>query len=161
MQIFVVGGIFGFIYETIFYYFDLGYIVKRGTTFGPWIPIYGFGSILILLGCKKYKNHPITVFLLSTILTGLLEFLTGYVIYHVWHTRLWDYNTEILNFGNIGGYICLRSVLLFGICSLMLLYLIVPLLQKINEKLNPKVNLIVTNILFFTFVIDIIVSLIL
>ena len=47
MLIFAFGGIFGFIYEEIFYRFDLGEWVKRGTTFGPWIPIYGFGCLLI------------------------------------------------------------------------------------------------------------------
>ena len=45
MLIFTFGGIFGFIYEEIFYRFDLGEWVKRGTTFGPWIPIRsGAGS---------------------------------------------------------------------------------------------------------------------
>ena len=44
LLVFAFGGIFGFIYEEIFYYFDLGEWVKRGTTFGPWIPIYGFGG---------------------------------------------------------------------------------------------------------------------
>ena len=47
--LFVIGGIFGFIYEELFYKIDLGYFVKRGSTFGPWIPIYGYGSILIVL----------------------------------------------------------------------------------------------------------------
>ena len=47
--VFVFSGFFGFIYEEIFYRIDLGYFVKRGTTFGPWIPIYGFGSIFISL----------------------------------------------------------------------------------------------------------------
>ena len=42
LLIFTFGGIFGFIYETLFYRIDLGYFVKRGTTYGPWIPIYGF-----------------------------------------------------------------------------------------------------------------------
>ena len=46
LLIFTFGGIFGFIYETFFYRIDLGYFVKRGTTFGPWIPIYGFGRCI-------------------------------------------------------------------------------------------------------------------
>ena len=33
---------------------------------------------------------------------------------------------EILSFGNIGGYICLRSVLFFGISGLFLVYAIIP-----------------------------------
>ena len=49
--------------------------------------------------------------------------------------RLWDYNNEILNFGNIGGYICLRSVLSFGIASLFLVYVVVPYLLRITKKM--------------------------
>ena len=37
-------GIFGFLYETLFYRIDLGYFVKRGSTYGPWIPIYLIGG---------------------------------------------------------------------------------------------------------------------
>ena len=43
LLVFTFSGIFGFIYETIFYKIDLGYFVKRGTTYGPWIPIYAYG----------------------------------------------------------------------------------------------------------------------
>lgn len=39
--IFFSGGIFGFIYETIFYIINNGALTRRGTCFGPWIEIYG------------------------------------------------------------------------------------------------------------------------
>ncbi len=35
LMIFTIGGIFGFVYEELFYRIDLGYFVKRGTTVGP------------------------------------------------------------------------------------------------------------------------------
>ena len=157
-QLFVAGGIFGFIYEEIFYYFDMGVITKRGITFGPWIPIYAFGSIFITLLCRKYKEKPMIVFLLGTITSGVLEFITGYLLFHIFHTRLWDYNVEILNFGNIGGYICLRSVLFFGISSLFLIYGMIPLFQKIRDKTNKKINSIITMSLWILFILDIIIS---
>ena len=124
--ILIIGGITGFIYEEVFYYFDLGKLVKRGSSFGPWIPIYAFGSVFITVLTYKFKEKPLIVFLLSLIITGTLEYLTGMFFYEVLHTRLWDYNTEILNFGNINGYICLRSVLLFGFAGVFLVYFIVP-----------------------------------
>ena len=45
--IMILSGFFGFIYEMLFYKIDLGYFVKRGSTFGPWIPIYAFGGLLL------------------------------------------------------------------------------------------------------------------
>lgn len=134
LLVMVFGGIYGFIYETIFYLFDLGYFVKRGTITGPWIPIYAFGSLFILLLTRKFKKNPLVVFLLSCFICGLLEYITGYVLYHFFQTRLWDYNIEILNFGNIGGFICFRSVLFFGISGLCLMYLIIPFIEYLYRK---------------------------
>jgi uncharacterized membrane protein len=108
-------GVFGFIYEELFYRIDLGYFVKRGSTFGPWIPIYVFGGAAFTMLVYRFKDNPLLVFLLCVLVSGIMEFVTGYVLYHMFNTRLWDYNTEIWNFGNIGGYICLRSVLFFGL----------------------------------------------
>ena len=93
----VLGGIFGFIYEEIFYKIDLGYFVKRGSTFGPWIPIYAFGSLFIVLFTYRFRKHPIVVFLLNCLITGALEYGTGMFLYEVLNTRLWDYNVEIWN----------------------------------------------------------------
>ena len=153
--IMIVGGITGFIYEEIFYYFDLGELVKRGSTFGPWIPIYAFGSIFITVLTYKYKDKPLIVFLLSLIITGVLEYLTGMFFYEIFNTRLWDYNTEILNFGNINGYICLRSVLLFGFAGLFLIYFIIPKLMILIKKSNKFVLNRVCIILLCVFFLDI------
>lgn len=54
--IMISSGIFGFLYETIFYRIDLGHFVKRGSTFGPWIPIYVFGGLFIALITYRYRK---------------------------------------------------------------------------------------------------------
>lgn len=157
--VFVFSGIFGFIYETIFYKIDLGYFVKRGSTFGPWIPIYGFGGLFIIAFCHKFKDKPFVVLILSSLICGVLEFLTGYLLYHIGGIRLWDYNTEILNFGNIGGYICLRSIAFFGISSLFLIYCVLPLLKYYCNKLSTKLLSFISLIPGSLFLIDILVYL--
>ena len=139
MLIMVISGICGFIYETIFYRIDLGYFTKRGSTFGPWIPIYAWGGLFIVLITYRLKDKPLLVFIVNAILTGTLEYLTGFILDKYFDLRLWNYNNEILNFGNINGYICLRSVLLFGISSLLLIYVIVPYLIKLVKKYNLSI----------------------
>ena len=134
----ILSGIFGFLYETIFYRIDLGYFVKRGSTFGPWIPIYFFGGILIMLFSYRFRKKPLVVFLINCIVLGALEYATGYVLFRYFSTRLWDYYKEIWNFGNIKGYICLRSVLFFGVSSLILVYVVTPLILKIYNKTKKR-----------------------
>ena len=132
----VVSGISGFLYEELFYLIDLGRLVKRGSTYGPWIPIYMFGGLFILLITCRFRARPWLVFLLGVIISGVLEYATGAVLYEVFHTRLWDYNTEIWNWGNIGGYVCLRSVLLFGLAGVFLIYIVAPLLIRLVAQFS-------------------------
>ena len=152
----VISGIFGWVYEFIFYYFNFGMtkFYWQGGNFLPWINIYAIGSIMIILLTYKLKKHPFLVFLIALISTGILEYVSGYMIYEIKDgLRLWDYNTEILNFGNIGGFVCLRSVLFFGISGLILMYTILPfcmyLSQKMNKKLFLTISIILVSIILF------------
>ena len=158
IQIILISAIFGFIYETIFYRIDLGYFVKRGYTIGPWLPIYATGGLLIYLSNIKNKNNILKIFINSAVMCGLLEFIVGYLLLHISHIRLWDYNTEILNYGNIGGYICLRSVLFFGISGVFLMSVVVPLITKIINKYQSKKTAYITIFLGGLFCIDFIVN---
>ncbi len=145
LLIFVVGGVFGFVYEELFYLvndyikFAVWRWEKRGNTFGPWIQIYGIGGVFIYLCTRKLAEKPLLVFLVSGLLCGTLEFLTGLFFDKcMGGTRYWDYNVEIWNFGNINGYVCLRSVLFFALSGLILLYIICPLLRKAVKRIETK-----------------------
>jgi len=161
MLIMISSGIFGFIYETIFYRIDLGYFVKRGSTYGPWIPIYVFGGLFITLLTYKYKEKPLIVFILGMLVSGLLEYGTGYYLDKYMGIRLWNYYEEICNFGNINGYICLRSVLFFGFSSLILIYLIIPFLLKYIKSVRRSYMSMISYMLFITFSFDFIIYIIL
>lgn len=143
----VISGIFGFIYEFIFYFFNSGMkeFYYRGGNFLPWINIYATGSLIIHYFTYKYRKKPLRVFLTSFIACGILEYLAGLGMYIIGDGfRCWDYNTEILNFGNIGGFVCLRSVLFFGISSLLLIYVIIPFCFYLARRMNKKLFLILS-----------------
>lgn len=156
---FVIGGIFGFIYEELFYRIDLGYFVKRGTTFGPWIPIYGFGACGMLFLPQQVRKHKVLLFLGAAGLAGALEYLTGFVLDKAFHVRLWDYNVEIWNWGNIGGYVCFRSIALFGMCGLVMCYMVDPLLNHLLDRIENRKAQLIAFLPAGLFVFDIVVSL--
>ena len=140
LGIIVCSGIFGWIYETLFYMYNYdGLIVKRGSCFGPWLDIYCLGGVLIYFACRKLTGKPWLVFLVSGALCGALEYAAGFLMDRINGGNYgWDYNTEKLNFGNINGYVCLRSVLVFALAGLLLFYGIIPMLKWFQRKIGEK-----------------------
>ena len=153
----IISGVFGWLYEFIFYYINSGFkeFYMRGGNYLPWINIYAYGSFLIIWLTYKKRKYPLKVLIISMISTGILELCSGYILYDIlgW-TRCWDYNQEILNFGNIGGFVCLRSVTFFGISGLLLIYGILPLLIKISQQKPEKIVLVLSVTLSSLFIID-------
>ena len=152
----VITGMFGFLYEFIFYYFNGGMktFYWRGGNFLPWINIYATGSIMIYLLTYKDRKKPLKVFLTSVITTGILEYFSGLGMDKIAGKRCWDYSQEILGALNINGYVCLRSVLVFGVFSLLLIYIVLPLIFYIAKKSNKKVFVTTSIILCSIIMID-------
>ena len=154
--IIVISGMFGWLYEVVFYYFNSGTkeIYWRGGNFLPWINIYAMGAILIYVLTYKKRKNPLFVFIVSMISTGILEYIGGAFMEHIMHIKCWDYTNEILSFGNINGYVCLRSVLVFGLSALLLMYLIVPLCFYLAKKIPKKAFLILSYTICAIFLFD-------
>ena len=154
--IIVISGIFGWLYEVIFYYFNSGMteVYFRGGNFLPWINIYAMGAVLIYFLTYKKRKKPLFVFIVSIISTGILEYIGGYFMEHIMQIKCWDYNTEILSFGSINGYVCLRSVLVFGISALLLMYIIVPFCFYLARKIPKKAFLILSYTICGIFLFD-------
>ena len=154
--IIVISGIFGWLYEVIFYYFNSGMteVYFRGGNFLPWINIYAMGAVLIYFLTYKKRKKPLFVFIVSIISTGILEYIGGYFMEHIMQIKCWDYSKEILSFGSINGYVCIRSVLVFGISALLLMYIIVPFCFYLAKKMPKKAFLILSYTICAIFLFD-------
>ena len=141
--IFYISSILGYIYELILCYFYTGKVFSHGFLFGPWLPIYGIGSLIILL-INKYKDKPLIIFTLSFLITGILEYTSGLFLLKVFKMRLWDYTGRLFN---IDGLVCLLSSFCFGMGGLIVTYLLEPLVNKIlqvfsKEKISKMLNVL-------------------
>ena len=154
--IITISGVFGFCYEVVFYYFNSGMkqFYWRGGNFLPWINIYAIGAIMVFFLTYKKRKYPLFVFLVSSISCGILEYIGGWGMDKLGNIKCWDYNSEILNFGNINGYVCLRSILIFGLSSLLLIYIIVPFCFFLAKKMKKKNFLILSYTLCSIFLFD-------
>lgn len=151
LLLFMSGGIIGFLFEMLYNIFILHQWNKPGFLYGPFLPIYGWGTILIVLFLKRFKKHPIFLSIISMLLAGILEYATGAIMYEIWHQRWWDYSSYFLN---IDGYVCLLSILLFGIAGLFVIYILEPLLHTIILRLNKKYLYFICILFIFIYFID-------
>lgn len=152
----VMGAVIGWVYEMIFYRIDLGYFIKRGHGYGPWLPIYAFGALGLILITYKRKLHPAVLFVLSTIGSGVIEYVTGWTLFNLMGgVRLWDYNVEIWNWGNIDGFVCARSVLIFGVFGAIFGALIVPRFMQFIQKVKARPLKIFSGVLAIVVGIDV------
>lgn len=132
--LFYICSILGFFYELILNYFENKKIFSHGILFGPWLPIYGTGALLIMLLYKCHDN-PYIIFFASFFLTAFLEGTCGFILLKFFKKRLWDYTGYFLN---IKGFVCFLSAFCFGLGGLLITYVIYPLIDKIVSKINIK-----------------------
>lgn len=100
-----------------------GTFVNRGFLNGPVCPIYGFGVVIVVACLMPLKDNTLVLFAGSVLLTSALEWITGFVLEKLFHTRWWDYSTQPFN---LGGYVCLRFSILWGLACLMVVDIIHP-----------------------------------
>lgn len=152
---FVFSGI-GWCLEVALFLTKTHTFINRGVLFGPWLPIYGSGCVLILLvfvhgKLKKFLNEPFVLFLLVIILCGIIEYATSFVLELSTGLKYWDYAGHFLN---INGRICLENLIQFGFGGLLCVYWLAPKLNKFFEKCNKKHLSIIFLILFILFTFD-------
>lgn len=141
----------GWSWEVLLHLVTEGTFVNRGTMFGPWLPIYGVGGILILALLKPFRTRPVIYFIVSMILAGILEYSTAWYLETFKGMKWWDYSGYFLN---IDGRICLEGLIVFGLCGAAVTYFIGPLLNYYYSKIQPKISLVICTILILLFTID-------
>ncbi|MEA4859429.1 MAG: putative ABC transporter permease [Sphaerochaeta sp.] len=123
----------GYIVEVVYCSIGERRLVNRGFLHGPYLPIYGFGALLILLFFSRFSDNFLVLFLLSVLGTSALEYLTSYLLEVLFHAKLWDYTSYPLN---IHGRVCALNSTLFGLLSLSLIYVIHPTLVQVFSKIS-------------------------
>ena len=102
--IFMACSFLGWIYEVSVGIFEthVGY-VNRGFLFGPYLPIYGFGGLILIILLKRVRDKGIyigrvnvsfiLVFLITMFITTVLELLGSYFMEFLLGDWLWDYSS--------------------------------------------------------------------
>lgn len=145
----------GWIWEVCLTLFSSGVFVNRGVYYGPWLPIYGSGGVLILFLLRQVRDKPWLTFLLTMLICGVLEYGTAFYLETFKGLKWWDYTGY---FFNIQGRICLEGLLFFGTGGLAFIYVLAPYFYSVFSKWNSVFRKSLCLFLVILFSIDFVYS---
>lgn len=143
---FVLYSVAGWIWEVIVCSVPTKKFINRGFLNGPYCPIYGIGALVIILLLADIKN-TVLLFLVASVLSCALEYITSWAMEKIFHARWWDYSTDFMN---INGRICLKGAVAFGALGIVLIKFIHPAVASFTMRL-PELPISVIALVFFAF----------
>jgi len=152
---FVLYSFLGWVCETIYCSIDDKKFVNRGFLNGPFCPIYGTGALLVIDIFMKYKDDLLVLFILSVVITSIVEYITSYLLEKIFNLQLWDYSTYSFN---LNGRVCLKNSLLFGVLSILAVEVIHPAVEGFLSRLPAWFLITFTGTLVFYFICDVVIT---
>ena len=152
---FVLYSFLGWLCETIYCSIGSKKFINRGFLNGPFCPIYGTGALLVIDVFMKYKDDLVALFILSMVVTSVVEYITSYLLEKIFNLQLWDYSTYSFN---LNGRVCLKNSLMFGVLSIAAVEVIHPAVESFLNKLPYWFLVTFTGILVVYFICDVFIT---
>jgi uncharacterized membrane protein len=154
---FIIYSFIGWCLETVYATINKKEFVNRGFLHGPFCPIYGFGTLSIIVLLKPIETNYIFLFLGSILLTSIIEYITGYILETTFNSTWWDYSDEPYN---LHGRICLSFSIIWGFISIFILKVIHPYIVYMVNLIPTSPGTILFYIILLCFFIDFIITVI-
>ena len=155
LWIFPVYSFFGWCLEVVYCSVNTGEFVNRGFLNGAACPIYGFGAGFLIFCLTPVQDNLLLLYLGSVVIGSLLELIGGFLLKKIFHMTWWDYSSQPMN---IGGYICLKFSLAWGVAGVMLMNVIHPLIVDVILIIPGVLFNVLLTVFYSFFVLDIVIT---
>lgn len=125
--------------------------VNRGAVSGPFCPIYGLGAAVVAVFFPELKGNPLFLFLGGMVVNTFVEYVTGRIMEMSLHKKWWDYSDQKFN---LGGYVCLKTSVLWGICTVLMIYVLNPVFIGLVGLIPKLWGEIILWVLFGLLIVD-------
>jgi len=155
--LFMVYSIIGWIWETPYVSFNEKKYINRDFLKGPYIPIYGFACLTIILTMNLFNDFNDGVFLIImqisfiSIISVVWEYFTSLGLEVIFKTRWWDYSNHKFN---LHGRVALDYTILFGIGGYLLWRFVNPTFDIISNNISQNYLLLIILIFYTVLLID-------
>lgn len=164
---FLIYSVIGWMLEVVYHAVTLGKVINRGFLNGPVCPVYGFGVLAVFAMCNIIGDlggtgqsmsevNSFYIFIGGTILASAVELIAGWLLFHCFHARWWDYSNKPFN---LGGYICPQFSLLWGLGAVLIVRVAHPGIDQISASYIPeRIGIPILLVLYAIYLADFLVT---
>jgi uncharacterized membrane protein len=128
VALFAIYSFMGWIVEVIYRSITQRKFVNAGFLFGPFIPIYGFGALfLILLQHFFHSWHLLPRLFMFGLALTVIEYMVGYFSEKIFELTLWDYSEYKFN---LHGRVCLLFSVIWAALAFVFITFIHPVVLQ-------------------------------
>ena len=145
--LFFIFSAIGWVYEVLFEFSRGSGFINRGFLYGCYLPIYGFGILILYFTLNKLMKKklyiaklnitPVLMFLAILVISSTIEYLSSWILELIFNQRWWDYTYEKYH---LNGRIFLKNCILIAVAGMAAIYGLEPLIRKLLS--NVKTNLL-------------------
>ena len=135
-----------------------GTYVNMSHLHGPWIPLYGMCSIILMTLIQKIVEWPVPTFLSIVTIYSTLEYILNWLMEYELNIILIDYSGYFMN---LNGRTFLGGSVFFGLLGCVFLYYLAPKWDNFFKKLPKWLKIMICLIICIVFITDFIFSFIL
>jgi uncharacterized membrane protein/HD superfamily phosphodiesterase len=134
--LFAIYSFMGWIIESVYRSISQREFINAGFLYGPFLPIYGFGSAFVVGLGFLIRSWPLPIELIVYgIVLTLIEYFTGFAFEKVFKLKLWDYSDSRFN---IHGRVCLLFSLCWTALALIFITFIHPSVFRYVQSLDES-----------------------
>ncbi|MDR1785149.1 MAG: putative ABC transporter permease [Spirochaetaceae bacterium] len=143
----------GWIIETIYRSSKEKRLVNAGFLYGPFLPIYGFGAVVItFINAELQTLPPAAAWTITLLSPTVIEYVGACIMEKIFGLKLWNYDNRFLN---LQGRICLKFSLCWAFCAALLVLVIQPRVWTRIDIGGPYLSYFWAGAFFAYLVIDI------
>lgn len=154
---FIIYSFLGWVMESIVRSLSEKKLINTGFLKGTFCPIYGIGSLFIILFLQDFKDKVILLFFISIVSLTAWEYIVGIVLEKIFKTKYWDYSEQKFNFQ---GRISLNNSLAWGILGILFVKFIHPFIQDIISKVDINILIYTSIVVTIIFIVDMITTIV-
>lgn len=149
--IFTIFSMIGWFCESIYCSIPAKKFINRGFLNGPFCPVYGVGGVLVTSLLAPFQENWGILFIAGMLITSIVEYITGFLLEKLFHTKWWDYSQKKFN---LHGRVCLKNSLLFGVMSVLVMKVIFPPISRLIDRIPSPWLPVIAVILIVYFAAD-------